>query len=281
MSTIDLHSHSVYSDGLHTPEEILEEAKKSGLKVIAISDHNWPHNMKEKVALAKKFGLDSIEALEVSTYYDKATLHILGYSKNFNDQVLIDGLANQNAGYRRRAEDFIKHVNSSGIVSLDMDEVEEKFKGFKHDFQVIITAAQKLNIPISESKIKLKEGYEQEKGDWVLSTKEAIELIHKAGGIAVWAHPKLTLDKKYEIDFQKVLSDVIAWGIDGLEVHHSEQTEEQEEELAKIAIENGLLMTGGSDFHGLAINTNRPIGRKGPSEEEYLKILEKLDEIKK
>lgn len=282
MKKIDLHVHTTYSDGVHTPEEILELAKKAGIKVIALSDHNWPHNMKEKVALAKKMDMETIEALEVSSIYNGATVHFLGYSKDFNLKVIAEKLEIPLKKYRERLEKFVEVVNTSGIVKVDMEEIDQKFGGYNHDFQAMVIAAPKLGIRPSEVvKLFKGKGYEAGEKNWVMSPKEAIEMIHQAGGIAIWAHSLHTKRKNAGKlpAFKKLLDEFIGYGLDGVEVDHPEHTEEDKKILLDLAIKKELLISGGSDFHGLSVHTHRALGKNGPDEKQFAAIMDKLDQI--
>lgn len=276
--TIDLHVHTHYSDGIHSVEKVLSDAKKAGIKAISLTDHNWPDNMAKKVKLAEEFGIESIQGVEISARFEETTVHILGYSRNFDIPKLREGIDKQIKGLENRAIAVIESINNSGVTYIDFDDIKKRYIGSIGNFQITVELAKKIDKPIhSRDTEEIFKKHSLPYGKWHLEPREVVAAIHETGGIAVWAHPALYLRKNGRDKFERLFQLLLELGISGLEAHHSQQIGKDEKMVAEMASGHNLIVTGGSDFHGLAVHPCRPFGSGGVSEEQYLALLKKID----
>lgn len=278
MKIADLHLHTHYSDGVHSIEDVVAEAKKVGVKVISITDHNWPNNMAEKNSLAIKAGLTYIQGVEIGARDNNTNAHILGYSKNFDFEILVGGLKEQMEQLFERSKKIIENINASGEAKLSAKQIQHRFKGTIGNFPILIELAEFFETSVHDEKVKnFYKKFSLPYGKWHLNPEQAIDLIHLAGGVAVWAHPALYKQKYGEKKFKSIFKKMLNSKIDGLEASHSGQDEFDEAFIRDLAKRNNLFITGGSDFHGLSIHPSRVIGKKGLDEKELELFLKKLD----
>ncbi len=249
----DLHTHTFYSDGTDSPDEILERAALSGISGFSITDHNRLLPDRERVDLcAQQRGLRFVEGIEISCEFDLQggktySIHMLGYSAWFDSRVINTALRQTIDGYRERGRRLVKKCNGLGIA-IDYDAL------FAETHELYLsrnTVAQEIcrlrNLEMAEA---LQIAFVEEKEDWFLRATEAIHTIHRAGGIAVWAHPGKLLKRGQRDFFDEMLGQFCSNGLDGIEVFHPSHPREIEHELVQVARQHKLLITGGSDFHG-------------------------------
>lgn len=278
MKTIDLHVHTNYSDGVHSVEEIFELAKKAGITTIAIADHNWPHHIANNAVIAEKFKINFIQGIEISALFENTTVHILGYSKKFDLDKLCRGLNKQIDGFNKRSELIVNSINESGVAKISFEDMKKNFKGCIQNFPVMIELGRALKSkPLEEPAKSIYKRHSVPYGDWLMGPVEVVKLIHDSNGIAVLAHPAVHWRKAGRDQFDRLFKVLLESGIDGLEASHSEQNDQEEKEIIKLAHDNNLLVTGGSDFHGLDIHPDRKLTSKGMSEKELKILKEKLE----
>ncbi len=246
----DLHIHTSYSDSLLSPVEVTEYAKKRGLQTIAITDHDSILGIEEARAGGGQ-ELEVIPGVELSTIYQDIDVHILGYYVDFRDRKLIEYLADLQHFREGRARQMIEKLAGYGI-RIEYDRVRDIAQRGALGRPHIATAMQEKGYvsTIDEAFYRFI-GYH---GPCYVPKKEiephaAIKTIKEFGGVAVLAHPGV-----YGCD--ELTAQVLKDGIDGVEVWHPEHSRSCIERLLRLAKENGLLITGGSDCHG---------GRKGRS----------------
>ena len=247
---IDLHIHTLYSDGDKTPKQIIQMAKEIGLTTISITDHNIISGIQ---TLTEKDleGIEFIPGVELSAKTDKARIHILGYGIDVNNkelnQKLDDRVDIKNILlYCRYLEkifniyfsqnDINTLISTTGNIGRpELAKLLIKY-GYAKD---IDEAFDKYLNPVVEECRDLKAGYTKE---------ECIKMILEAGGIPVLAHPiSLKLEEKELIEELKYLKSI---GLKGIETKHIHHTKEYTNMLEKIADDLGLLKTGGTDYHG-------------------------------
>ena len=122
----DLHVHSYHSDGDHFPEEVFYKASQKGIKGLVLADHNVISGIDEAKSAAKKYDIETFEAIEISTFYQERNIHILGYSNSFNRLVLEEGLAPTLAGYKKRTQNLIDKFREEANIDVDFNEVINK-----------------------------------------------------------------------------------------------------------------------------------------------------------
>lgn len=242
---IDLHIHSLFSDGTNSVEEIIDKALKLGLTQIAITDHN---NIDGAVLAEKKALIDTVVGVELTSEYNDVEVHLLGYFPNKSDYkntkfIIKEGIANKRIAIMQT----IENLNEMGI-DIKVTELAEFGKGTIN--RVHICKAMMKHGYIQT----VNEGFEKYVGDncpaYVsgkrTTLKEAIDAIHKDGGLAVIAHP-------YEYDEFDSIDNFLYENIDlidGIECFHPSANKKQSLHLIKIAKDNNKIITGGSDFHG-------------------------------
>lgn len=247
----DLHLHSSYSDGSFKPSELVEMAARKGLDTIALSDHDTVEGISEMLAAARIKGIDVIPALEFSTYQDGAEIHILGYYIDYNSRSFLEKVKRLFDLRLKRSKEMIEKLNRLGVeISFrDLKEIAtDKYIGRPHIARAMIKAGYIKEIGEAFTDKYIGNGGRAYVEKESLTPREAINIIRGNGGIAVLAHPYFvnggdSLDKN---GIELLVED----GLEGLEVYHSKHSRDISTYYLEIAEELGLLVTGGSDFHG-------------------------------
>lgn len=244
---LDLHTHSHVSDGQLSPAALVRAAAAGGLDVIALTDHDTAAGVAEAEAEGRRCGVEVIPGIEISTRHHEAELHILGY-------------------YIVPSSDVILRHQESAIEQrqLRMRRMIEKLHalGVRIEFQDVVDAAGPEVSSIGRphlARALFNSGYTRYYGEAFLRflsddgpayvvtqfppVRVAIERIHAAGGIAVWAHPPVEL-------LEREVATFVEWGLDGIECYRPGQPTALSHRLIATAQELGLLCTGGSDWHG-------------------------------
>jgi len=250
---IDLHMHTKYSDGSNTVEEIFKIAKSVGLDTIAITDHDILSAMEESHKYEKLFGIKNIPAVEISTRYkDNRELHILAYLIDYKNKDFVEMLNWIRKTRKERNINLIKLLNSLGyeFTLEELIEVAEKESniGRPHFARLLIEKGYFKSFDQVFTKLLAegKPGYIERES---ISPYKAIEMIHKAGGVAVLAHPlSYRFENKSEV--KSLILDLVDHGIDGLEAEYVTYKRSDIDWIKRIAKSLDLIITGGSDFHG-------------------------------
>lgn len=246
----DLHCHTRLSDGTLGIEDLIAFAKKKGLETIAITDHDCLAGTVRSKVIGARHGIQVIPGVELSSTDAEAgkQVHVLCYLPDAPD--MLEGLCKRNSLARKKASHFMmlqtakRYPVSTEFIIKCATGSTNLYK--KHIMQALIECGysdsfngelyKSLFSKSSENNILVEAKYE--------NVKDVIDSIHTAGGIAILAHP-------YASECVDEISKYIEYGIDGIEVFHPSADEEQQANLKKIASKHKLLMTGGSDFHGL------------------------------
>lgn len=245
----DLHMHSVYSDGLLTPAELARLAKEAGLGLVSVTDHDNLAGLEEKRRAVESEGLLFVGGWEISAY-DGVKIHVLGYRCALG-RAYDEFLGKRIEGGLLRANDMLEKANAALGLDVTMDEVEANHVQKDtpvHTMHVVRAFAKRLNAEVGALYnglfTKGKPAYSDLGRP---SPGQAIEVIHRLGGIAVLAHPG-RIDKSLP-ELEKLLRSLADNGLDGIECHYTTHTVEETETFIAFARELGLLRTGGSDFH--------------------------------
>jgi hypothetical protein len=257
----DLQSHSTLSDGALPPAEVVAAAAAAGVELLALSDHDTSSGVPEAQQAARAAGIGLVPATEISTIHEgQQDLHILGYLIDPDDPGLVAALAHSRGDRERRATAMGARLRELGF-SLDEQMLADrtaqgKTIGRPHLAEAVVhqpanrerLQAAGLLEPTAflvEYLIDGKPAFVDRQAPSVL---EAIELIHAAGGLAVWAHPFWDITEPERV--LEVLDAFKAAGMDGVEAFYPSHSEHQTRLLDERAAALGLLTTGSSDFHG-------------------------------
>jgi len=271
MPRIDLHLHTTYSDGSLPPTEVLTLAQKVGVSALAITDHDIVDGIPESIEAGARLGIEVIPGVEISSRYDDRELHILGYFLDWRDPVLSTRLAQLRASRHQRNPRIIQKLNELGLA-LTYEEVKAlagtDSVGRPHIARVLMEKGY-----VQSAKEAFDRYLAQDKPAYVPrqlpEPAEAIAWIRAARGIPVLAHP--TWVKESAEGLYRLCEKLKAEGLMGIEVHYSTHKPQQTAEYLNIAKRLDLLVTGGSDFHGLTKpDIEVGVGRGG------LKVSEKL-----
>jgi hypothetical protein len=243
---IDLHLHTTFSDGILSPEELLKNAHQNHYSYISITDHDTFAGYIEAKKHIHKYNLELISGVEISTMLDNMEVHILAYYIDIENPELNNLLKLVYDSRYGRANDMVKKLATMGI-ELDWKDVlvyagENKYIGRPHIARAMIEHGQVKTIKEAFDKY-LSNDSPAYVPKFKVETEYAIDIIKKANGISVLAHPgRLTDDS--------MVYTCIDMGIDGLEVYYASHDPGQTRLYEQIALENNLIRTGGTDFHG-------------------------------
>jgi len=252
MNVIDLHVHTTASDGTMSPAELVRYAKGKGLRTIAITDHDTIEGIEEGLQEGSKRGLEVIPGVELSVDYSNGTMHLLGYYIDITCTELTDKLM---VLQQARAERNLKMIDKLRALGMEIDLAEVATVaehgqiGRPHFAQAMVKKGYVQNIPDAFDRY-LRKGGPAYMEKFRLSAEEAIHVIRTAGGVTVLAHP-FTLNQPQPHEFDAVIGELKQRGLEGIEVHYPEHSEGQKKLYRDVAQQYGLLITGGSDFHGL------------------------------
>ena len=263
----DLHCHTTASDGLLSPTELIRLAAELGLKGIGITDHDTIQGWNEAEEAGNYYKILVLRGIELNTDWQGKEVHILGYELDNSSNYLNDKLKGLVYARKQRMLEILERLATMGI-NITEDEVGQFAQGDSigrpHIAQALLERGYIRNI---------KEGFERYIGQgapayvprYKLTPEEGIELIRKAHGIPVLAHPGM----------QRLEEGIPAWvevGLQGIEVIHSEHKPDDVTRYRALAQQYNLLTTGGSDFHGVTRKPGVELGRWGVSINVLLEI---------
>ncbi|HBN37912.1 MAG TPA: PHP domain-containing protein [Ruminococcaceae bacterium] len=268
----DLHCHTKLSDGSVGIEDLIVIAQKSGINTIAITDHDCLAGTVRGQVIGKRHGVTVIPGVELSAFDGEVgkKVHILSYLAEKPDR--LEGLCKRTSVARKRAgqimmlkvasrfpvsNDFIIN-HASGSTNLFKQHIMHALMDAGYTNKIYGDLYDALFSPESETNLLAPVKYPD--------VKDVIDEIHNAGGIAVLAHPSL-YDNFDEID------KYIEMGLDGIEVWHPEASDEDIEKLSTICKKNKILMTGGSDFHGIYGRKTVTLGTCSTPDEHVDKLM--------
>ncbi len=257
MSKIDLHIHSTASDGKLSPADIVYKAVERGLTVIALADHDTVDGIAPALATAKAFPqLKVIPCVEISTDVPEGEIHVLGYFIDYTDHKLKASLERMRHSRRERAYGMVTKLGKLGI-HIEWQRVQEIAGagsiGRPHIAQAMLEKGYITSVKEAFTKYISRHGpayVEREK----MTPQEAVELILRANGLPVLAHP-LTIN-----DPETMVIELKAVGLVGIEAYYNGYTAEEIYRLVSLADRYNLITTGGSDYHGLDASTETMIG---------------------
>lgn len=242
----DLHIHSIYSDGVKTPEEIFIKCVNQNFKAFSITDHDTIDGCIKAYEIKDNYDIEFLSGIEISCHERKREFHLLGYNFDINNDRLQTQIELFKKNRRVRAEKILQRLTKVK-VNIELDYVEEIA------VEAPITRPHIANAMLNNNFVSnLKEAFLLylgngrpgfvEKANFPI--KEAISLINDAGGIASLAHPAHNLT-------QDILKRLLNYGIDGIEVVHPTHDQKMKMYYKNLASQYYLIATGGSDYHGL------------------------------
>ena len=267
----DLHIHTHYSDSTASPQEGIQEAIKAGLQGIAITDHDTMEGVLPAQHAAQGFDLEIIPGIELSSEWENKDIHILGYFLDGDNEAFRVQLDKIQESRIERIKKMIEKLKSLGVHNVHFEEVfsltESKSVGRPHLAKILLDKGWVGSIREAFDRYIGEEGpaYVTK---YKLTPYEAIQLIRKAGGIAVMAHPMFT--QKDEL-----LPGFITAGMQGIEVYYPSCSKTTIAFYEGLAQKYHLIPTGGSDFHG-KLKPDTYLGKKKVSYE----IVERLKKLK-
>ncbi|MBU1566394.1 MAG: PHP domain-containing protein [Proteobacteria bacterium] len=248
--TIDLHIHSTFSDGSMSPTELVQYAHKLGLTAIAITDHDTIEGVEEAMHFGDQLGVEVVSGLELSIKLGDCAVHLLGYLFSPLDSDLLLALQRLQVARLERNRVILENLNRLG-VDVKMQELKKISchgqSGRPHIAQILVKKGVVKNIDEAFDRYLAKGGLAYAPRA-VFQAEEAIRMIKDAGGLAVLAHPQ-QLEKSGK-DVNAVITKLRTAGLDGVEVYYPTHSRQFKKKLLFVAKKLGLLITGGSDYHG-------------------------------
>ena len=248
--SLDLHIHSTFSDGTMTPVELVALASKKGLIAISLTDHDTLEGFEPAVQAAEGLPLEVLSGLEISVVHAEYSLHVLGYGMDAGNPDLNQAHHRLQAGREPRNAAILERLAERGVAvsPADLQRVSHSGQtGRPHIARVMLEKGAVWSMQEAFEKY-LGRGACAYVSRTVLSAEEAIRLIRGAGGIAVLAHP-LQVDQTLE-KLPALLQELVPFGLDGLEGYYPTHSAKIRRKITEMSKKFGLLLTGGSDFHG-------------------------------
>lgn len=257
---IDLHTHSLVSDGTDTPTQLVRKAAEAGLDAIALTDHDTFDGLREAKLAGRAAGVDVLAGMEFSTRLGAGAVHLLAYGCDPHDEALLDELARVRMGRSDRVPGMVERLTALGMP-LTVEDVLAHAAGTSLGRPHIADAMVAKGYVASRDEAFsawLYEGGPAYVDRYSTDLTEAIDLVHRANGVAVLAHPwgRGRCDDLPEPFLAELVNE---HGLDGLEVDHPDHDDDTRAELRAVAARLGVLATGSSDHHGLG-KTRNPLG---------------------
>ncbi|MBS7525917.1 PHP domain-containing protein [Fusibacter paucivorans] len=255
-SYVDMHVHSYYSDGTMSPEAILKRAAQNGVRYLAIADHNTLKGTAELLKIADDYGICACSGVELDTLENGKDVHILGYGMSLENRdfhhFVNENRAHLDAISDRLIEKMVRQhhqtaVSTTGYRDFCYDRSRGGWKALHYFMAVGLTSSLYEGMRLYET---YNCGYDQAPFSDIQSV---CEKIHAAGGIAVLAHPGVTVS---EAEVPAFLEYVSTRGIDGIECHYPKHSEALTKACVTFCRSEGLYITTGSDCHGTFGNTD-------------------------
>jgi 3',5'-nucleoside bisphosphate phosphatase len=247
MRFADLHLHTNFSDGTYSPEELTAQGQAHGLSVLALTDHDTMEGCARMALACQKAGIEFIPGSELTAELADTELHLLGYFLDRSNPKLAAQMSRFQSVRQNRIREMVQRINHLGIP-LRAEAVFElancRSPGRPHVGRALVQGGFCASLDEAFDRFLKKH-----RPAWVpkckMSALEAIELIHQAGGLAVMAHPGLNQN-------DEIIPELVTAGLDGIECFHTKHSLATSERYLQVASRFDLLITGGSDCHGLS-----------------------------
>lgn len=277
----DLHTHTVNSDGTYTVEELVKMASEKRLKVLAVTDHDTVDGLKDSKKIKEyeaKYNIEIIKGIEMSCNLNGKDVHILGYFLNLDDTDFLKELDRIADIRNERNEKIIKKLADLKLP-VTMEELLEIVQGnviSKAHFAEIMLKKGYVSCKSDAFKNYLGKGGAAfvEKRDY--QPADAVDILVKNGAFVSLAHPKLITDDFAEVE--RIVSDLVKHGLRGLEVNYYSFSKKDREKYMVLAEKYNLIITGGSDFHGVN-RVESSLGGTGLNKSEYENLKKSLKKV--
>ena len=249
---IDLHTHSSASAGTERPAEVVAQAARAGLDVVALTDHDTVLGWEEAAVAAAELGVGLVRGIEISCSLAGRSVHLLGYLTTPDDDDLMRELARARESRLTRMDTMVDRLIADGIP-ITMEQVRAEVAdadttlGRPHLADALVTAG------LVDDRSEAFSRYLHNESSYYVAhyapdPVRAVQLVVAAGGVAVVAHPYS--ERQKGVVSPELIADLAAVGLAGIEVDHRDHDEADRAELRGVASELGLVMTGSSDYHG-------------------------------
>lgn len=268
MDKYDLHIHSIFSDGEHSLEKIINKLKENNIKIFSITDHD---NV-ESISAMKKIdtnGLLYIPGIEFSANKGKYKMHILGYGIDGENKELLETCRTIKIRKNLRNLEVIQQLREKFGIEITRDETLELLNRTSFVGQTTIAKllTEKGIIPNVKYYFDNYHKHLELKTEATIELDDAVKVIHNAGGIAVIAHP-ISIENTYGIPIDEIYEIFKNAGIDGIEIFNSKHTLSDIKRYYRLAMKENLLISGGSDYHGEIMKPNIKLGKISRDETE-------------
>jgi 3',5'-nucleoside bisphosphate phosphatase len=249
---VDLHLHSIHSDGLRRPAELVQMAARNGLQAIALADHDSLDGIEEALEAGERFGVEVIPAVELSVEFKgHRDIHLLGYYIDFRDDQFRENLARFRSRRDERGRAIVNRINArlsgQGKGTISYDEVAALAAGAlgrPHIARVLVS--RELARDVQDAFDRYVVPCNVPKAYFPMD--EALAEIRRTRGVAVLAHPATITDDRALL--RRLLGELAAAGLEGVEICNGNCSVDDMNFLDRLSGSLGLLRTGGSDYHG-------------------------------
>lgn len=255
----DLHTHTNFSDGILSPEDLVEKAVKKNINILSITDHDNVSAIEVALKAARKYDIEIIPGIELSADFQGKEVHILAYFIDYKSKILTDYLENFREIRVNRIKEMLKILNSQGI-ELSYNDV---LKSSEINGKASIGRPHLAKALVNDKHVKtIGEAFMKHIGDdkpaYVKkqnpTLKEVFHLINSIGGLSFLAHPGRT--------FRDIeLTEFLDAGLDGIEILHPSHKKDDAKYYSQLASQYFLLESGGSDYHGISSTDNLNFGK--------------------
>ncbi|MFI5177251.1 MAG: PHP domain-containing protein [Vicinamibacterales bacterium] len=270
---IDLHLHTTASDGRSSPEALVAEAAAAGVTTLAVTDHDTVQAVPAVRDAAERAGLTTIAGIEITAIHDGRDIHVLGYGVDAADPDLLAFLSTQRQARRDRVVSILKRLEALGLP-IDASSIMTaaifdagRAVGRPMVARALVAAGHVRDVAAAFDRY-LAEGrpaYVPRVGP---SPAEVSDRIVRAGGVSSLAHPA-------KLDDYSLVRALVAGGLEAIEVYHPDHNDESVARYRALAEAEGLVVTGGSDYHGPGSGREGGLGRIGLPPDDYARLVDR------
>ena len=256
---VDLHLHSTCSDGVYPPEAIVQMAVDAGLSAMALADHDSITGVVAACGMGEQLGIEVLSGVELSVVWNQWNdIHLLGYGFDPLHPGLLQALEEFRAHRETRNVKIVENINrqldGEGREPIAFERVSQLADGTLGRPHIARALMEKGHVQDMEEAFR-RYLRTCNVPKWAFPVDQAIALIHRAGGVAVLAHPPFITPRRSRLE--RLVSAFTEMGLDGIEVYNGGAGDESFPWYLNLARQHGLIVTGGSDYHGIAGNSER------------------------